>query len=300
MCSKILDNMQALKEKCEEIINFFASNAVHRLVWTQALSTDIVSALIGILILGLPNLRELYLGPSWLMDYPFFSQIPSQEIRNIYPSWWEHLYLTPVLKQLQSRLTVLEFPANFKGFYFTGMPRAIFDFRGFQHLTELNISMKALFWTSLAPWRSPADPSTILPRSLEVLRVSECNETTANFANQLCLLIKQGQFPALRRVELYFEHWRQKIEMDAEEFRCMHPVKDTRKIFLDVGLELYLYFPGVEWNTPKFGSTPWSCRAEGLLQEAESIALNLQGVSFNTFEVKVDREGDVEMGGSKY
>jgi len=79
------------------------------------------------------------------MDYPFFSQIPSQETRNTYPSWWEHLYLGPVLKQLQSHLTALEFPAIFKGFYFTGRPRAIFDFRGFQHLTELNISMKALF-----------------------------------------------------------------------------------------------------------------------------------------------------------
>jgi hypothetical protein len=292
--------MQALKDKCEEIINFFAENVVYKLAWTQALNTDIVSALIGILILGLPNLRELYLGPSWLMDCPFFSQIRSQEIRSTYPLWWEHLYLAPVLKQLQSRLTILEFPANFEGFHFMGMPRAIFDFRGFQQLTELNISMKALFWTSFAPWRSPTDPSTILPRSLEVLRISECTETTANFANQLCLLIKQGNFPALRRVELYFKHWRQKIEMDAEEFRCIHPVKDTRKIFSDAGLELYLYFPGVKWKTCEFGTTPWSCRAEGLLQEVESIALNLHGYSFNTFEVKADREGDEEMGGSKY
>ena len=210
------------------------------------------------------------------------------------------MYLAPVLKQLQHRLTILEFPANFEGFYFIGMPRAIFDFRGFQNLTELNISMKALFWTSFAPWRSPADPSTILPRALKVLRVSECTATTANFANQLCLLIKRGQFPALRRVELYFKHWRQKIEMDAEEFRCMHPVKDTRQIFSDAGLELYLYFPSVEWNTREFESTPWSCKVEGLLKETEIIALNLHGSPFNTFEIEADREGDVEMGGSKY
>lgn len=54
--------------KCCEVIKIHSSDNKHTLEWLTDLYDDCVPALLGILICTVPNLRELKLGNTWLMD----------------------------------------------------------------------------------------------------------------------------------------------------------------------------------------------------------------------------------------
>ena len=79
------------------------------------------------------------------------------------------------------------------------------------------------------------------------------------------------------------------------------PVITIREMFVDAILELYLYFPMVMLKTSQVGASLWSVRDEGRLQEVDTMAhCLLDGTSNRPFEMWLDDDGDVEMGGSKY
>ncbi|KAF2714504.1 hypothetical protein K504DRAFT_496432 [Pleomassaria siparia CBS 279.74] len=291
------------KQKCQEVARYFAGNQLDMLRWWGALDDDIVAALVGVLLVSLPSLEELYLGASWLMDFPFFSGTLNPMITYRWMPWgWRHNWLTAaLLPNLCPRLKVLEFPSDLDNFCFYRLQRvrAIFDFRSFVCLTRLTVSMKALHWDNLRP--APADPTTVLPSTIKLLRISECSELTANFTNQLCLSKKKGQFPQLELVELFYTHSLEKVKYRALDGGHPDPVKDVKKMFMDAELQLYLYFPvsRLRVTTPDT-RTPWNARDEGRLGQLDAIVSPRAAHLFRPFEMDLDRDGDVKMGGSKY
>jgi hypothetical protein len=234
------------------------------------------------------------------MDWPIFSSLTPVGVRIIEPGGWKHKWLSPVLRKLQPELQVLEFPANMAAFVTNHGAVALFDFRGFKNLKYLSVSSSA--WCSF-PRRPPPNPVQLLPKGLEMLRMSECTSPTINLINEICLAKKQGNFPSLVRIELYFSRSVRFICDAAQRRRNPHPVNDTPRICADAGIELYMYFPICCLSTRGVGRTPWSLREEGIwkLKEAEHLAMHPeQGpgwLELEPFELGSDLDGDILMMG---
>lgn len=303
-CPSRLHHYVGLLPKCSEIINYihspsqeiqFPHTARHREAWQKALKSDIVAALFGILLVILPNLKELYLGATWLMDFPVFRSILHSEAWFCIPQSWEHDWLNKVFNLLKDRLEVLEFPTNLEMFWFRRLTRTPFDFRSFPKLRYLSVPMAALHWCG-ASRVPPAKPERVFPPTLELLRISECNEYTPNFMNEVCSSKKKNRLPDLAWVELYFIRDLGEIQAKCQIRRCPDPVHDVRRMFHDAKIGLYLWFPGSRWSTPEVGGTPWSRAEKKDLNETE---LEKYGepdwISAGSMEWRWDVQGDVEM-----
>lgn len=296
--------------KCTEIMRYFALNEAHRRMWSRALSEDVVPALFGILICTLSNLEELRLGHGWLIDFPVFSNMLTREANSFIPRQWMHGFLAGPLDQLYSRLTVLEVPVDMTTLFFF-RTSAVFDFRPFQHLREIGITMKALYFNNAMRRYRSLDPREIFPPTLEILKISEATYNTVTFLKNLCAAKKGGHYPSLRRVEVYYmEILNDRILASAK--RYLIQVEELRKSFQTAELELYLYFP--KWRllkTWQVGGTPWQLKEERLLLAAEMQAFHTDlaklghrvdagrldnlALQYPPFETEWDKDGDVVM-----
>lgn len=289
--------------KCREMIEYFTQEKTHcRLEWLQALEQDIVPALFGVLIVSLPNLRELCLGATWMMDFPVFSLLQFIHIspgrpRILRPKEWRKLWMNDIILLMGKRLRVLEFPADLRGLCF-GNRAAVFGLSFFRHLRCLSLSMDIL-QDPRRPWLPPHDPAAIFPASLRLLRISECKDTTANFMNELCLAKKNGKFPHLHDVQLYFKDEVEYVKICSRVHRTPHPVHAVRRMCTDAGMSLYLYFPIVKLKTEDIGATPWSFQEEGMLTEVEvatyGLIMDIQEIEKGPTVIKTDFQGDIEM-----
>jgi hypothetical protein len=154
--------------KCSELIVYYASNTKHIMEWQTGLNGDCVPALLGILLCTLPNLTELKLGNTWLMDIPIFSMMLSPDVITKYPlpKEWRHEYLNDVLRRLYPRLSVIEVSADMSSMYFFHYGHTVYDFRRFQGLKQIGITMKALWWEPSINL-NPPDPRELFPPTLQ-------------------------------------------------------------------------------------------------------------------------------------
>jgi hypothetical protein len=270
--------------------------------WAREVQKDVVPTMLGVLLLALTSLKELKCAASWLMDFPFFSNCRTGQVTMTFPEGWRHAYLGCVLKVLEKKLEVLEFPTNLGHMAFTPRPKALFDFRHFAHLRELSVPMSAIGYYQRA-FRQAANPVNIFPRTLELLRISEATEFAANFLNNLCLALKRGKFPCLRRIEIYYKSPREVITGLADVSHCPDPASDVQKMCTDAGLAVLLYFPGTIMQGSLTQRSLWSLKEEGRLRFVELASWKARMGFFGTPEVmlegetmETDPEGDVIMG----
>jgi hypothetical protein len=253
-------------ETCKNMIQHYAATEPHAMDWNYALSDDIVPALFGVLLCALPNLRELKLGDAWLMDFPVFASTRSASAlaNSSHPLDWEHDFLGGALTAKLPHLTVLEIPTDMTALLFSHSMTTLFDFRRFQNLKEVNLTMKAIQnheFTRLAT--PPADPREMFPKTLEILRISEATHITANFLNQLCLAKNTSHLPSLNRVEVYYMDHLEHTRFRAEQGLCLDPIDDVRVICRDAAIAVYLYFPPWTMTTwTSDGGTPWRLKSE--------------------------------------
>ncbi|KAF2113992.1 hypothetical protein BDV96DRAFT_647481 [Lophiotrema nucula] len=264
--------------------------------WLQDLRTDIMPALFGILLAILPNLKEMYFANGWLMDFTIFSSLRTLRHRPLLPRGWAHNYLEHAINKIADKIEVLEFPTDVDGVHWI-LSQTPFDFRKFKNLRRLSIPMQLL--TEFRRHETPPNPSSFIPETVELLRISEASYPAINFVNEVCLAKKHGRFPYLQRVELYYYSTIKQIKSLARRFRCPHPIHDVRRMFLDAELGLYMYFPSVIIRTAEVGETPWKLREEGLLKQLEDDVYEkyvMYGmVRAPAFELGVDATGDLEM-----
>jgi hypothetical protein len=260
------------KTRCKAIITKFARDERNRWLWKRALKEDVIPALFGVLLCMLPNLRYLKLGDGWLMDFPIFSTMLCHEVATSLhaPYEWQHKYLAGALAHLSPRLQLLEAPAEMATLFFFHAA-TVFDFRPFQQLKEVDITMEALWHSAgLRRHHQLPDPRKVFPPTLEVLRISEALPYTPIFLKDLCTAKKGGHFPSLRRVEVYHMENMKRTEILGKSYLGPSPVKDVQDMFCAAELEVYLYFPGwSELRTWEIGATPWRLKEEGTLGKGE-------------------------------
>jgi hypothetical protein len=280
------------KNACLKMIRFYTDDQAHDVRWRLALETDMPSALLGILLVSLPNLKELKIAASWLVDFPLFVTLVTDNVRRT-PSNWRPVYLSSVLRGLQGKLEVLELPTDLSH----TMDRVVYDFRDFQNLTQLSLPMGLLDFTRAQP-----PQITLLPRTLQILRITEATHTTANVVNTLCLAFKKSRFPSLSRIEVYFTHNWPTVQEQAERHRSLDPYWDMRRICADAGLALFLYFSGTQMQTRDVGRSLWASREDGEIDFAEAVHHERRRGCFGLFEPRclafveeIDAQGDVVM-----
>ncbi|KAF2822853.1 hypothetical protein CC86DRAFT_385050 [Ophiobolus disseminans] len=253
-------------EKCQEVIAHLADDKRNERRWSNALAEDVVPALFGVLLCTLPNLRELILGDCWLMDMPIFASMVSPDINGASPHLWHHTYLNSVLATLLPKLEVLDVPADMSSLWFSSRAATIFDFRGFQSLRKVGITMKALWWCPRM-YRSPPDPRELFPPTLEVLKISEATEYTPMFLSNLCTAKKGRHFPKLRRVEVYYMEDLQAMKDSVSYLRYPNAVDFVQQMFRDAELGLYVFFPEWQSRTWELGGSPWILKKESFAFE---------------------------------
>jgi hypothetical protein len=291
-------------EQSKRIIEYFANHRRHEKEWMTALAKDVVPSLFGALICVLPNLKELRLGDAWLLDFPLFANTlsPAAKVHVMLPTEWRHHFLAGALASTLGNLKVLEIPADMTAMHFHPHINACFDFRRFQQLEEVSLTMRALQGSRYRG--PPANPTEIFPETLEVLRISEASCYTVNFLNQLCLARKQDRLPQLRRVEIYHIEDFDKVCEDADKMRFPHPVNDVRTMCRDAELGIYLYFPPVSMKTwESGGGTPWRMKTEAqvlIIGEAtcwikDAGVFGVLPQRLGRVELEWDKDGDAVM-----
>ena len=288
---------------CKNIIDHWAENAAHKFLWHDAMETDVVPALFGVLVCSLPNLKELRLGEGWLLDFPVFSRLLSAEAQaySYWPRNWDHRYLSSALEAIAEKLEVLEVPADMTAFYTSRAVPTIFDYRRFPKLRELGVTMKSLTGYASRPQQLD-ELRDVFPRSLEVLRISEATHYTAEFLAPLCMAKHRGRYPALHRVEVYHTLPLSRTEEVAYVWRYKS-MEASIQDFRNGEIALYLYFPAWQLMTWNVGRTPWRLRKEAAaLDIAEHGAYQKALGAFGRpeqrhrpFEGEWDAEGDVVM-----
>ncbi|KAF2123408.1 hypothetical protein P153DRAFT_371728 [Dothidotthia symphoricarpi CBS 119687] len=281
---------------CMQNVYFYAGGAREKLYWGMALNEDVVAALFGVLLCVLPGLQELRLGGGWLMDFPFFSTVLASEFQDhrFEPeAWQEHSFLAGALAVVRPRLRVLHVPAEMTAMRRCAHVRTFLDFRAFDHLSEVGVTMMALRDGLL----QLLDPRLVFPPSLEILRISEAMFDTTNFLHALFSAKKTSHLPLLRRVEVYYLYPVDTVQRAALRRPCLSPIEDAQRECKDAGVELRVYFPGFQLQTWLIGGSPWSLRDQGLdvLKAAERKAHNLPmaDVCFPVLECEWDAQGNV-------
>ncbi|KAI8938170.1 hypothetical protein NX059_005835 [Plenodomus lindquistii] len=264
-----------LQERTQFIQEIYKAHiAANDLIGMEAIQEDVVPALFCNLVSNLPNLQELKLGDAWLMDFPVFERMLSPEARLVsLPQGWRNAFSASVYAKLLPQLTVLNVPADMTAMYFDMRAPTVFNFQSFKALRVLGLSMKALNTNSSRPHF--ADPREVLPLTLEILQISEATHATAWFLHLLCAAKIGGHFPALRRVEVYFEWHCRASRQRARVYAFPDPVDDIRSMCKKAKVELLLYFPPWALRTWSSGGTPWSLRAHaGALEDGEQKTLD--------------------------
>lgn len=290
-------------EECAAVASLFGLDQRHKEEWLAALQDDVIPALFGVLICILPNLQELKLGNAWLMDCPFFSAMffPHVNAQLFAPTAWKHTFLTGAVMYALPRFQVLEVPTDLTAMQFHYLACPVFNFRRFEKLRELGISMKVLHGFGRGPRATPI-PEKFLPKTLEVLRISEATYSTPAFVHTVCLAKKSGHFPALRRLEVYFANYFEHVDIAAFVYQIPGPIPGMRGTCRDAGLELYMYFPPWEMKTWVAGRTPWNLKENGqalLMGEYICFTTAVRAVGklpfFRRVEAEWDRDGDAVM-----
>ncbi|KAH3967172.1 hypothetical protein HBI73_170250 [Parastagonospora nodorum] len=242
--------------RCESIINTAYCQQIRigstdALQWKVAMRQDCLPALLTVLVSMLPNLRELKLGNTWLMDFPIFSTMLSPDVvaSSMIPSPWLHPWLEGIKDTLRPKLAVLNVPADMSCLHFSRQANTVFEFRRFTALRELAITSRALWWLSHT--------------SIKIIK-TEADPQTHRFVEHLCKAKMGGHLPALRRIEVYHMLSNKRVLAANPAFanRDWDPTLYLQKSCRDAELALYVYVPDYEMATWVLGRSPWLLREE--------------------------------------
>lgn len=279
-------------DKCNEIIEHFALDNKSKSKWAIALQNDCIPALLGVLICVLPNLKQLKLGNTWLLDFPMFSDMLSGgNASRMLPWGHESTFMEGQLQLLLQKLEYLDVSADMSCTWFhSRVTTTVFTFVNIKNLKEIGVTMRALWWRpSWGRWLT--DPREIFPGTLEVVRISEANDWTLYFLGCLCIARKGGHFPGLRRVELYFMESFEAMEYTWDE------VHDMQRMCKQAEISLYIYFPAHELKTWEVGCAPWSLREDRQAFQAfrEPTVLRYKALLKTDVEAEFEMDGDAIM-----
>ncbi|KAH5301855.1 hypothetical protein HBI67_029710 [Parastagonospora nodorum] len=311
--------------RCESIINTAYCQQIRigstdALQWKVAMRQDCLPALLTVLVSMLPNLRELKLGNTWLMDFPIFSTMLSPDVvaSSMIPSPWLHPWLEGIKDTLRPKLAVLNVPADMSCLHFSRQANTVFEFRRFTALRELAITSRALCPVLFVlivdncglsgPHQfAPPDPRELFPPSLQVLRVSEADPQTHRFVEHLCKAKMGGHLPALRRIEVYHMLSNKRVLAANPAFanRDWDPTLYLQKSCRDAELALYVYVPDYEMATWILGRSPWLLREEhdifakiahdAFWKAIGHFAIMDEGARSIPYEAEWDSDGDLVM-----
>jgi hypothetical protein len=207
---------------CSNIISSCTSSPQKQESWIKDLANCVLDAYLGILLVMLPNLRSLLLGPNFLSHYPIFNPMicdRDHERGGVLCALKPYIpYLDDVLNHLQQKLTSLELPVlwNIKDTVYS--PRKHFQSRYIQnhlapisrqslpHFTQLRELTLPCFafgqYRAIRPmWNMHA--ISVLPSSLETLRIVDARHVPLGYFLQP-VLESANSLPRLKRVEVYF------------------------------------------------------------------------------------------------
>lgn len=208
---------------CRNMINKCTSSSQKRSSWIQDLTDYSLDAYLGILLLMLPNLNTLLLGPNFLSHYPLCNPlICSRDYeRNgiTYALETPTSYLDNILHHLQQKLTILELPVlwnlsnkpyspqnpdprarNIQNHLAPISPQSL---PHFTNLKELTLPCYAFGQhRAIRPMWDMSAKST-LPPNLEILRIVDAEHVSLrSFLRPV--LRSATSLPSLKRVEVYF------------------------------------------------------------------------------------------------
>lgn len=299
-------------------INHFSARPEHVGLWLSALNEDVIQGLLGILLVSLPNLKELRCAAVWLMDFPLLSNILSAEVTGISDPECKHGYLAGVINALAPKLEILEVPTNRwqLDFYSRVSSRvsSLFDFAPFIKLKELNISLKVLnykYWD-----RMRLNPRAIvrLPPNLQVLRISEGELSTILLILGISAAKNTGRvLQSLERIEIFYSA----VYLDFLRISSLHgwlnPIQDLREWCSSAQVSLSLYFPGVALHTVNADRSLWSLKDNQELLPTElkvffrgdlsrldgmdphALDQMVKHVLISRKEISFDADGDIDM-----
>ncbi|KAF2438398.1 hypothetical protein P171DRAFT_160178, partial [Karstenula rhodostoma CBS 690.94] len=268
---------------CAETAKQFLKHNVHAQDWILALKHNVVPALLGLLLVSLPNLKALRCSALWIMDFPLLTSLISAKVTSV--------------------------PINHSHILFTGRPSALFNFSSFEKLKNLSMSMEAIYYWDSRPRLPYPWPMPLLPPNIQTLQISEGTESTASFIEDLCKVKKEGtSFQSLCLIDVFFS-----LPYD---FTVIAPAC-LRTVCSDAVVSLSLYFPGFPITTPEVDRNLWSLKEERVMVQigwekfskenpvanevtpydwARLIAMESYGCEPSAEkDINFDAEGDIEM-----
>jgi hypothetical protein len=204
------------------IISSCTSSPQQQEAWIKDLAKCVLDAYLGILLVMLPNLHSLLLGPNFLSHYPIFNPMICDrncERGGVLWALEPYIpYLDDVLNHLRQKLTSLELPVlwNIKDTVYS--PQKHFQARyiqnhlapisqqslpHFTHLRELTLPCFAFGqYRAIRPmWDMHA--TSVLPPSLKTLRIVDAQHVPLGYFLRP-VLESATSLPSLKRVEVYF------------------------------------------------------------------------------------------------
>jgi hypothetical protein len=256
------------------IIKNFSARPEHVGLWLSALKEDVIQGLLGILLVSLPNLKELRCAAVWLMDFPLLSNILSAEVIGLSDPEWKHGYLAGVINALAPKLEILEVPTNRWQLDFYSLPSfrvsSLFDFAPFEKLKELNISLKVLKYKHWDRMHLHARAILSLPPNLQVLRISEGELSTIPLILAIRTAKNTGRaLQSLERIEIFYSTVYLGFLRDSSRRGWLDPIQDMRKWCSSAQVSLSLFFPGVALHTVNADRSLWSLKDNQELSPTE-------------------------------
>ena len=296
-------------EGCHEMMKYYSKDKHDERKWLAALKSDVVPALLALLLVSLPKLKELRCVALWLMDFPILSAMRSVEVVDTHPFEWEHNFLAGVMEKVGPRLEVFEVPTNLSYMYFMGRPASLFNYTLLVGLKELTVSMEVLYYNGRLRRPSPW-PVPLLPPNIRTLRISEGSLMTTLLVEDICKVKKAGKsLQSLQRVDVIYDRPYTQVLTAASLKNQLDPVYDMKSFCASAELAISLYFPGTRIVSSEVNRSLWSLRESREMWQIEweayskrdsLCACGCEGNSFTTWRTPerlfaFDADGDVEM-----
>lgn len=195
---------------CNLLIERFDITTENKHQWIKHLEKDrdYIYAFQALLVVMLPNLKDLFLGFNTLSIYPILGSVsfgPNGPSCSEHPHhllrWkpWTYKYLKDISAVMMAKLCWLELPYASSSCAGHQTTEPDFDFTRHTSLTQLSIC--AILLSDLNGAVKP--PIRMLPTNLEVLTITSSSVDQLATFLELLVSTPKNLFPALRRIELY-------------------------------------------------------------------------------------------------
>ncbi|KAF2797180.1 hypothetical protein K505DRAFT_322742 [Melanomma pulvis-pyrius CBS 109.77] len=199
-----------LIRSCNLFIERFDITTENKHQWVEHLQKDrdYVYAFQALLVVMLPNLKNVFLGFNALSNYPILGSVsfgPNGPSCSEHPQhllrWkpWTYNYLKDISSIIMAKLCWLELPYASSSCAGHQTTEPDFDFTRHTSLTQLSICASLL--SDLNGAVKP--PTRMLPTTLEVLTITSSPVDQLATFLELLVSTPKNLFPALGRVELY-------------------------------------------------------------------------------------------------